>query len=107
MSNNMPMLCKLLEHGAELDWYALRYVLEQGHMLPTAHAPVEHLLTNYVRTRRNPANTTYAIALCLHTVAKEHTSKVRPTLPCSRSTLANSQCCEPVLGCHSSGSRAH
>lgn len=73
---NMPLLCCLVEHGAELDWYGLKYVLQYGHMLPVAHAPLQDFLTNYVRTRRNPANTCYAIALCFSMVAKEHTSKV-------------------------------
>lgn len=77
-SRNMPLLCCLVEHGAELDWYSLRYVMEYGHMLPVAHAPLQDFLTNYVRTRRNPANTCYAMALCLSIVAKEHTSKVSP-----------------------------
>uniref|UniRef100_A0A061QNY8 Ion transport domain-containing protein n=1 Tax=Tetraselmis sp. GSL018 TaxID=582737 RepID=A0A061QNY8_9CHLO len=75
MTHNMPMLCCLVEHGAELDWYSLMYVLQFSHVLPAAHAPVSDFLTRYVRAGRNPANTCYAIALGLANVAKEHTSK--------------------------------
>lgn len=76
MTRNMPMLCCLVEHGAELDWYSLNYVLEHSHLLPAPHAPLEHFLTKYVRATRNPANTCYAIAHCLSNAAKDIASKV-------------------------------
>ena len=79
MAQNMPMLCCLVTHGAELDYHGLKYVLEYGHLLPVNHAPIQAFLCKYVRTTRNPANTCYAIAQALSVAAKEHTSKVMST----------------------------
>eukprot|EP00873_Tetraselmis_striata_P009194 jgi/Tetstr1/429458/TSEL_019366.t1 len=69
-THNMPMLCCLLDHGAELDWASLDFLVRQSDLLPASRGGLEKLLTGYVRTRRNPLNTCYAIAYSLNAAKK-------------------------------------